>query len=117
MPNNGSWTGILPYVTIGKVQYDDWQLLENGGRIKVEVIGEAAYANYPTTDYSYQAKEAIAGGFTLDPKWQRVNFKPKNESDKMPEAQVDVNSKSEIPAAAELIAYQTNIQRRPTPAR
>lgn len=108
VPNNGSWTGILPYVTIGKVQYGDWPLLENGGRIKVEVIGEAAYAIYPTTDYSYQAKEAIAGGFTLDPKWQRVNFKPKNESDKMPEAQVDVNSKSEISAAAELIAYQTN---------
>ena len=108
VPNNGSWTGILPYLTIGKAQYGDGVLLENGGRIKVEIVGEAAYAIYPTTDYSYQGKEAIAGGFTLDPKWQRVNFKPKNESDKMPEVQVNVNSMSEIPDATELIAYQTN---------
>lgn len=106
--NNGSWTGILPYLTIGKVQYGDWGLMENGGRIKVEVVGEAAYAIYPTTDYSYQGTEAIAGGFTLDPKWQRVNFKPKNENDKMPEVQVHVNNQNEIPAATELIAYQTN---------
>lgn len=47
VPNTGSCTVTLPYVSIGKTAYQGWSMLENGGRLKVEVKGEAAYDFLP----------------------------------------------------------------------
>ena len=104
--NSGTWTGVLPYVKIGTVSYQDWMQQENGGRIKVEVVGEAAYDVYPQEEYSYQ-NGFVPKGFTLNPDNARINFKPKNSSDAMPEPQIHVNSLKELPKQVDLTAYRT----------
>lgn len=105
--NSGTWTGILPYVKIGKVNYQDWTMKENGGRFKVEVIGEAAYAVSNPIEYSWQQDGPIAAGYTFNPGNQRVNFRPKNSGDAMPEPFIHVNSLKELPQKVDLEAYQT----------
>ncbi len=105
--NSGTWTGTLPYVKIGTANYQDWLKQVNGGRIKVEVIGEAAYDIYPQQEYTYQNDYYVAKGFILDPTKQLVNFRPKNSSDAMPEPFIHVNSLKELPKEVELTAYQT----------
>ena len=105
--NSGTWTGILPYVNIGTVYNQDWLKQENGGRIKVEVIGEAAYDIYPQQEYTYQ-NGFVYKGFTLNPDNARINFKPKNSSDAMPEPFIHVNSLKELPQKVDLTAYRTS---------
>ena len=43
LPNTGAWTGVLPYMEIGKKPYYSYAEPVAGGIIKVEIIGEAVY--------------------------------------------------------------------------
>ena len=107
VPNTGSCTFIMPYVTIGTGNYHGWALLENGGRFKVEVEGEAAFAVYPPADYYFVSQgNAISNGWTFSPTGQRYAFKCKNADEKLPEVCVNVKSIQEIPKATELLAYR-----------
>ncbi len=103
--NSGTWTGTLPYVKIGTVYNQDWLKQENGGRIKVEVIGEAAYDIYPQQEYTYQ-NGFVPKGFTLNPDNARINFRPKNSGNAMPEPFIHINSLKELPQEVELTAYK-----------
>ena len=106
--NTGSCTVTMPYLSIGQTEYNGWQLKENGGRLKVEVKGEAAFDVFPAEEYTVQGDGAVAKGFTMDPTKQRVYFRPKNSKDEMPKPMVWVSSIDEIPEHIELTAYNTN---------
>lgn len=110
VPNTGSATVMFPYIKTGKISnYLDWNFTQNGGRIKIEVKGEAAFDVYPKRPYSFQGGGTpIPLGWEIDPAQQHVQFKLKNESEgTLPPVYVEVANREEansIPKPA-LVAY------------
>lgn len=105
--NTGNYKFVFPYVKIGRGNFHGWSMTENGGRIKIEVVGEAAYAIYPEGGYVYGGASGSASiGYTFEPTEQRYAFRPVNSADQLPEVFVRVNSLNEIPKAVSLEAYR-----------
>lgn len=107
-PNNGSCTVTLPYIKIGTGKYHNWSIEENGGRFKVEVIGEAAYAIYPEEAYTYNQTTpslSVSNGFTLNPEEQQYAFRTLDGSDLPPLTQ-NVEKREDIPAPTTLEAFR-----------
>ena len=75
LPNNGSCTVTMPYIDMpSQVTYRDLiNVKEAGGRIKIEVKGEAAYAVWPKEDYVIQ-NEAVGKGFPMTIAGARAQF-------------------------------------------
>lgn len=113
VPNTGSATVMFPYIKTGKISnYLDWNFTQNGGRIKIEVKGEAAFDVYPKLPYNFQGGGTpIATGWEIDPAQQRVQFKLQNESEgTLPPVYVEVANREEanrVPKPA-LVAYNKN---------
>ena len=107
-PNNGYCEFVMPYINIGKVNYEGWpNFMTGGGRLKIEVIGEAAYDIYPKQDYTYQ-NEAVPKGWELQTTTQRVLFKTTDDSE-LPQPYIEVKSTNDIPAMTNtLTAYFKN---------
>jgi hypothetical protein len=108
VPNSGECTVILPYINIGTGNFHDWSITENGGRLKIEVIGEAAYAIYPEEPYTYVAsvpESSVSNAFTLTTKEQQYAFRTEDNSP-LPPVMMKVESISDIPAKASLIAFR-----------
>ena len=107
-PNNGYCEFVMPYINIGKVNYEGWaNFMTGGGRLKIEVIGEAAFDIYPKQDYTYQ-NEVVTKGWELQTATQRVQFKTTDGSE-LPKPYLTVKSLSEVPPmATNLVAYSKN---------
>jgi hypothetical protein len=108
VPNTGECDVILPYVTIGTGQFHHWSITENGGRLKVEVIGEAAFAVYPEDDYTYvegSASSSVSRCFTLTPADQQYAFRNQDGSP-LPPVSARIASVEDLPAQASLIAFR-----------
>lgn len=114
VPNTGNASVMFPYINIGsQSNYMGWNIKQGGGRIKIEVKGEAAYDVYPQLPYSIQGSEIVSKGLEINTSQQRVQFKPKKSEDRLPQPYVEVESREEADRIAkpELQAYQTsNIQ-------
>lgn len=109
VPNDGQHTVTLPYVTIGTGKFHGWSIQEYGGRFKIEVMGEAAYAVYPEAAYSYNESNpshSIPAGFTLNPTDQRYAFATVSGAP-LPAAIDTIASVASLPAPVELVAYRT----------
>lgn len=109
VPNDGQHTVTLPYVTIGTGKFHGWSIDEYGGRFKIEVMGEAAYAVYPEAAYTYNESNpshSISAGFTLNPSDQRYAFATVSGSP-LPAVIDTVASVASLPAPVELVAYRT----------
>lgn len=64
-PNNGVWTGVCPYVPIGRISHESTEKPIRGGVIKIEVIGEAAYALTEEDSYIIRSNVLPSGGFVI----------------------------------------------------
>lgn len=110
LPNTGTWTGIFPYITIGRVPYYNYSDLVTGGTFKVEIIGEAVYGvthNYAPY-YWNGGTYVCTGGFSLDRSNARYLFREKDTGADAPAPYVRVKSRSEIPATMpQLVAYRS----------
>ena len=108
VPNSGEADVILPYATIGTGRFHQWSIMENGGRLKVEVIGEAAYAIYPEEDYTYvagNASSSVSRCFTLNPSDQQYAFRTTDGSP-LPPLTMAVSSLQDIPPRSSLVAFR-----------
>lgn len=105
--NNGYCTFIMPYFTIGMVNYENWNNFSTGGgRFKLEVIGEAACGIFPKNDYSYQDR-AVGSGYDFTPSKQRAMFRTKDNSE-LPAPYVEAESLDKLPPMVNtLVAYST----------
>ncbi len=108
LPNNGNCTISMPYIKTGKSRYHNWNLEMNGGCIKIEVKGEAAYDVYPKKPYIFQAGSVFAGeGWLITPDEQRVQFRDAtHQATPPPTPYIEINSLNEMPEAAKLMAYE-----------
>ncbi len=106
VPNNGSYTLTMPYLTVGYVSYEDWpNFSTGGGRFKLEVEGEIACCIYPRYDYSLQSGTAVGSGYSFNPNGQRALFKT-TDNKTLPEPYVEVKSVNDIPQMTKtLVAY------------
>lgn len=105
VPNSGACEFVMPYINIGKVDYKGWPNFKTGGgRLKLEVIGEAACDIYPREDYTYQ-NEVVAKGWELQTATQRGQFKTTDGS-RLPDPFVEAKSLQDIPAMpTNIVAY------------
>ena len=77
VPNTGVWTGAFPYVNIGNVYHRNFSKPIRGGLIKIEVIGEAAYAVSAEIPGYANPNMLYIGGFILnEPKYIRFKDGP-----------------------------------------
>lgn len=99
VPNTGSFSGYIPYVSIGRSHILDVRDVRSG-ILKVEVIGEAAYALSHEEPYIKRGKQYIGtGGILIDKaNTKAVRFDP------MPDVYVEVQDEAQIPEAIELSA-------------
>ncbi len=106
--NDGYHEFILPYFSIGKVNYENWHNFSTGGgRFKLEVVGEAACGIFPKQDYIYQSGQAIGSGYDFTPSQQRAMFRTTDNSP-LPAPYVEVGSMDELPEKVNtLVAYST----------
>jgi hypothetical protein len=79
VPNTGTWSGVFPYVQIGKVFSDDAYIDVRGGVLKIEVIGEAAYALSAEVPYVCQGMQLIPTGGFITKNDNLVTFDPAPE--------------------------------------
>lgn len=107
VPNTGSANVIFPYIKIGRINYMGWNLNQGGGRIKIEVKGEAAFDVYPREPYTIQGNDIVSKGLEINSANQYVQFKPKNSGDQLPDIYVEVGSREEASniTKPELLAY------------
>ena len=108
VPNSGQCEVIMPYATIGTGYYHGWSIIEKGGRFKIEVIGEAAYAVYPEEAYTYVSDSptsSVSQGFTLTPTDQQYAFKTEDGTP-LPPLTMSVSDIGDIPQPQTLIAYR-----------
>lgn len=105
VPNTGSCEFVMPYLNISRVDYEGWPNFKTGGgRLKLEVIGEAACDIYPREDYTYQ-NELIAKGWELQTAIQRGQFKT-TDNRELPKPFVEAKSLDEVPAMQKnIVAY------------
>lgn len=75
VPNNGSWSGYWPFIKIGRVNYRNFSQTIRGGVIKIEVIGEAAYAVSHEQPADANPTIKYHGGFLLGDESTYVRFK------------------------------------------
>lgn len=107
LPNNGSCQVTLPYINIGKTSYRNWTFQPNGGCIKVEVKGEAAYDIYPKNVYTATTSQTFSSMWGFDAnKGPQVLFRDKQTSSTPPTPYIEVGSLNEVPKAETLIAYK-----------
>ena len=109
LPNTGAWTGVLPYMEIGKKPYYSYAEDVAGGIIKVEIIGEAVYGltNNNAPFYSTGSSYTIGGGgFTLALTDARYQFREKTTGAAAPTPFIRVSSREEVPAMPTLECYR-----------
>lgn len=104
IPNNGTWSGAWPYLTINRKGYPNYVLGYGtigdvrAGVIKVEVVGEAAYALSKWQPYTVQGKEKInTGGFTLKIDQNKSLIFKSASNQEPPTRYLEVNSNDEVP--------------------
>lgn len=97
--NNGKWTGEMPYINISG-KYISGVNNVRAGVLKVEVIGEVAYALSHEIPYKVQGRNAVpSGGFLVNPKnTKAIQFTP------TPEVYLEVADRSQVPTAEVLSA-------------
>lgn len=110
LPNNGMWEGAFPFISIGRVPYNNFFNNVAGGIIKVEIIGEAVYAltNYNLPYYWNGNEYTVSGGFSLNQSEARYLFREVDTGFDAPIPYVKVTDRSEIPTAIpQLEAYRS----------
>lgn len=95
-PNDGFWEGVFPYVKIDRVDYPEVGEIR-GGVIKIEVIGEAAYALSHEVPYWVSNKVILTGGVTTDME-KAVSFSP------TPNVYKELDSEDQVPKIETLTA-------------
>lgn len=96
-PNDGEWEGIMPYVSIDRVEYPGVGKIR-GGIIKIEVVGEAAYAVSHEIPYVPRDTYVIpTGGFTTK-RDRTLEFSP------APDVYKEVEFERELPKMENLTA-------------
>lgn len=121
VPNNGYCRFVMPYFSIGQTGFRQWNGFKTGGgRLKIEVKGEAAYAVYPQDDYTLQGDGAVGHGWTFTPSAQRATFEAM-DGGPAPEPYVtadDVDHAPDMPATLRVVykgtptAVATGVQTR-----
>ena len=109
LPNTGTWTGVLPYMEIGKKPYYSYAEPVAGGIIKVEIIGEAVYGltnNNAPFYYTGSSYTIGGGGFTLALTDVRYQFREKTTGAAAPTPFIRVSSREEVPAMPTLECYR-----------
>lgn len=102
VPNTGKWKGYWPYITINRTFYRNFSQGIRGGVVKIEVIGEAAYAVSKELPAMANPKIQYTGGFELIDRSSYVRFKSG------PEPYIRLNQGDEVPAMTDLVAYHKN---------
>ena len=98
VPNNGFCRFVMPYFTIGQTGFRSWNGFKTGGgRLKIEVKGEAAYALYPQDDYTVQGDGTVGHGWTFNPAGQRATFQAM-DGGQAPEPYVEAADLAHAPA-------------------
>ena len=102
VPNNGKWSGFCPYIPIDRVKYRNFSQTIRGGVVKIEVIGEAAYAVSKEIPAENESGMKYQGGFLLN------NSKAYLQFENGPEQYVRLKPGEKIPEMKDLVAFEKN---------
>ncbi|MGI6243030.1 MAG: reprolysin-like metallopeptidase [Prevotella sp.] len=100
VPNSGSWSGVMPYVKIGNVYNENIDAEVRGGVLKVEVVGQAAYALSTEVPYICQGREVIYIGGFITKNDNLVTFAPQPEIYKEVDSEDEIGNMPELKASA-----------------
>lgn len=99
--NDGIWEGICPYIEVGRTPWEFSSMTRNirGAVIKIEVIGEVAYALSHEKPYWISGSNVVGtGGFLITTDSREIAF------DNTPEISATYAKRSQIPPMQNLVA-------------